>query len=95
MYEEDGHDKQPVRWGQVMMAVTLISALAAPAAWIISQNATNSNKLDNLSASFQEIKATIYTKVEARADQKSQEMFNNMLDIRLRVIEEDRKRGKP
>lgn len=77
----------PVRWAHVMMGITL----AAPAVAIIWQNAANSTKLDHLTVQFNEVKATIYTKEMARADQKSQELFNSMMDIRMRVAEEQLK----
>lgn len=87
----DEENNRPVRWGQIMMIVTIVGVLVLPSGAVVWQGGAISAKLDYAIAQFVRVESSMYTKDMARADIASLNSFYNGLDIRQRVTEEELK----
>lgn len=77
-----------LNWTAISLFIGLI-ANAGVGMWFASSAFTKlETKLDYMVNRLEKMETNVQTKEMARADARSQEIFNNMYDVRLRVLEE-------
>lgn len=90
--------KQPVRWGHVMIGLSVIGVLVLPAAAIVWRGGEIGAKLDyvitqmvKLEVRLDKVEDKFYTKEQAREDWGNQRALNAAQNSRIQNVEDNKK----